>query len=403
MTDLEELTDQLGSALAHLDGPAHLENHPLANRIVLVETEGGLSRGQLLRRALRLAIEALDPGPGVPTNAPEARAYQILSRRYVAKESMVLIASRLAISERQAYRELRRGIEAIAQIMSDFVVNTSEETRSAEQAPERSAHVREELERLAAGAAQDVDVSALVSGIVSNVRPLATERGIQIEVIDDIPGLQVALNRVMLRQAIFNLLSHIVRITEGDKVLVRLSRGEGGGLVQFEYRSRAAIDLVQPERPYAVAAQLLDSLGLNWQRDDTGDGEIRISVRIPLRKEYGVLIVDDNEGLIALFTRFLRHQPYRVRGATDFDQALEMMRLQPDVVILDIMLPDRDGWEVLQALRQADRGSQTRFIVCSIIDDPELSSAMGADVFLHKPVDRLRLIHALDRALSSTT
>jgi len=112
----------LRKALIRLHDPAYLESHPLARRIAFIAQAPTLSRGQLLRRTLRLSIEALDPGPEVPANSPEARPYQILRARYISQQGITRIAQQLGIGERQAYRELRRGLEALAQILRDCEV-----------------------------------------------------------------------------------------------------------------------------------------------------------------------------------------------------------------------------------------------------------------------------------------
>lgn len=69
----------------------------------------------------------------------------------------------------------------------------------------------------------------------------------------------------------------------------------------------------------------------------------------------------------------------------------------PDVILLDVMMPHQDGWQVLQRL-QAQVGTQhIPVIVCSVFDDPELARSLGAVDFLPKPVSRLQLLRALSR------
>lgn len=93
MSDPRELISDLRNALAHIRDLAYLETHPLAKRVALLPEVSELPRGQILRRILRMGIEALDPGPVVPVRSPEARSYEILRRHYVAKRSMTLVAS----------------------------------------------------------------------------------------------------------------------------------------------------------------------------------------------------------------------------------------------------------------------------------------------------------------------
>ena len=109
--------------------------------------------------------------------------------------------------------------------------------------------------------------------------------------------------------------------------------------------------------------------------------------------------MDDNRGIIALFTSYLRQLPYHVSGATSAAEALEILqRSRPDIVILDVMMPDRDGWEVLEKLRARRSEDRPYILVCSIINDPELAMALGANAFLSKPVSLGQLLQAIEVA-----
>ncbi len=403
MPEYEDLLSELRSALAHLDEPLRLENHPLTRRIPFVAEAPEVSRGRLLRRTLRLAIESLDPGPGVPVNAPEARAYQVLYRYAIAKQGMPAIATELDIGDRQAYRELREAIAALATtLFEDAFLAEQMPTPATAQARMRAARVREEVERLSGEQSQDIDLSQLVAAVAESGRRLAAERGVAIRLLDEAPGQHVGVNRVMLRQALLNLLSHLVRAQRGGEIELHLHRSGTAVTIDFTYDRQAAPSSLRPDDPQSVASHLFASLGLHWNHAQESDGRARVTVHIPLVQERSLLIVDDNQGLITLLRRNLRGQPYEVHEATDAEQAVEMVeRLRPDIVILDVMMPGRDGWEVLQALRASEAGRRATIIICSVINDPQLSAALGADAFLHKPVDKAKLLRVLAQAVAS--
>lgn len=405
MPHMASLVSELRSALAHLHDPAYLENHPLARRIALVAQAPDLTRGELLRRTLRLSIEALDPGAALPANSPEARPYQILRGRYILRRTLEEVASQLDIGSRQAYRDLRRAVEALAQMLVDggLLEVRPSGTSGSQAMPAPAARLRAELERVASVSQQDVDLGQLLTRAVENAQCLARERGKEIELCLEANGLLAAANRVMLRQAILNLLSHALHVHQGSRLPVRLSRSGAQALIRLAYRPSGEVpaDSLRPGQPYAVATQLLDTVGLEWKRVEPGDGSVQLSIAIPLTHQRPVLIIDDNEGLIRLFERYLEGQPYRIFGATSYKQAQEMLEhLQPEVIILDVMMPERDGWEVLEGLRQTEAGRRARVLVCSIIDDPSLAAALGAAGFLHKPVDRSSLLRALQHLSS---
>jgi CheY-like chemotaxis protein len=400
----EQLILEVRNALLHLDDPVYLESHPLARRLSFVAQTSEPSRGQLLRRTLRLAIEALDPGVSTPISAPDARSYQVLHRYAIAKQSIIAIARQLDISERQAYRALRRATEAVAQMLFPEDGGDAEGALLATPRAPAEPGLREALDRLSAARDQQVDIIALVRDVVESVRPLAESRGIEIVLSSEAQGTRVASNRVILRQAVLNLASHGISSCTGDRLVARVYPAGEQVCVEIAYQSQPSAECGQPASPYAVAAQLLDTLGLDWRHSEMDACTACISISIPLTKEHTVLIVDDNEGLVELFRRYLQLQPYRVYAARDYDQALEMMdSLQPDVMIVDVLMPERDGWEVLQALQTRDVATKTRFIVCSIINDPQLAAALGAAGFLHKPVDRAHLLQTIQTVLSSPT
>jgi len=397
MADSDELIADLRRALSHLHDPAYLENHPLAVRIGSASQVSGVSRGQLLSRILRLSIESLDPGPEFAPTTPEARPYHILRNRYIARQGIPIIADQLGIGERQAYRELKRGLIALKNIISEHELNQG----TVDHLSSPAARVQLEISRLAEGSHQVVDISQLVAQVIQNVEPMADEWGVHIQWVPETKGLHVQLNRVVLRQAMFNLMSHVIRRCQEIDPVVRFGQVGSSAVLEIAYSAPDLLDLDQPGQPYAVASELLDSLGISWERKEDRDGNALISINIPLAEQHRVLIVDDNTGLLRLFERYLNNQPYLVSSTTNVDAALQMLTtVRPDVIVLDVMMPKRDGWEVLQEIRQKDAGAQTKVLVCSIINDPDLAAAMGADGFLHKPVNRASLLQAINEVLT---
>ncbi|MGQ9681021.1 MAG: ATP-binding response regulator [Anaerolineae bacterium] len=391
------LLAQLRRALAHLDDPAYLETLPFVDSLGALASDSDLSKGQALRRVLRLAIDSLNPNAstGQHPNNVSARTYEVLYRYAVSRQSMFAIATDLGIGERHAYRELQRAISALAHVLSNLLPdypNTSSDTELA--AAQHAAHVRQELERLSRSAEQEVDLTALVAQVVEGLQPLAAQQGSHIHVTVSAPALQVTAQRVMLRQALMNLIS--AAVTGPGAIHVALEHRGSHAQLQITGNPAPALDRQDASTPYAVAVQLFASLGIPVQERCTAImTDLRLN--IPLTRHRTVLIVDDNEDLIALFRRFLQHQPYAVHGVTSLSQALQALAtLQPDVIILDIMMPQQDGWEVLEALRHRQEAAAVPIVICSVINNPQLAAAMGAAAFLNKPVTRAKLLQVLD-------
>ena len=72
-------------------------------------------------------------------------------------------------------------------------------------------------------------------------------------------------------------------------------------------------------------------------------------------------------------------------------------QIQPGLILLDVMMPTVDGWEILQALKMDYMTNQIPVIVCSAWDAPEMARSLGAVEFLKKPITRQTLLNMLDQ------
>ncbi len=113
------------------------------------------------------------------------------------------------------------------------------------------------------------------------------------------------------------------------------------------------------------------------------------------------LIVDDSEVLRRLIEMCLRPAGFEVAAAANGTEALEKASsFQPDLVILDIGLPDMTGWEVLEALRASEETASAKVMILSGYEDANSEAKrLGADAALVKPFrnDELRSL-AIDLA-----
>jgi signal transduction histidine kinase/CheY-like chemotaxis protein/putative methionine-R-sulfoxide reductase with GAF domain len=111
-----------------------------------------------------------------------------------------------------------------------------------------------------------------------------------------------------------------------------------------------------------------------------------------------VLCVDDNEGVITLFRRYLGRQGYRVIGLTDGTVAVERARqLNPFAITLDVMMPNRDGWQIMRELKADPTTRHIPVIMCTIASDKEYGLSLGASDYLIKPIIEENLVAALER------
>lgn len=131
--------------------------------------------------------------------------------------------------------------------------------------------------------------------------------------------------------------------------------------------------------------------------DQAGEGLLRVREK--------VLLVEDNLGLVEIVRKYLRVLGYEVSVATTGTQGVQMAIAQiPDVIILDIMLPEIDGLEVASQLR---RHPQTCFLpILAITANTDFrmkikAQGAGCDAFFHKPFTISRLASAIEKLLKS--
>ncbi|NII10617.1 response regulator [Oleiagrimonas sp. C23AA] len=123
--------------------------------------------------------------------------------------------------------------------------------------------------------------------------------------------------------------------------------------------------------------------GSPWIDHDNGEGGTR---------GHTVLIVDDDPDAVQVLANAIRRQDVRVVVASSGAQALAMARSEaPDLMLLDILLGDMNGWDVLGALRADPLFAELPVIVCTITDREQRMVSLGVAEHLSKPVDRNRL------------
>ncbi|MCX7793256.1 MAG: diguanylate cyclase, partial [Thermodesulfovibrionales bacterium] len=110
-----------------------------------------------------------------------------------------------------------------------------------------------------------------------------------------------------------------------------------------------------------------------------------------------ILLIEDDLATVELLTLHLSQAGYRVSHAFDGIEGIEKAKsLRPFAIILDIMIPKKDGWEVLQELKASEQTSSIPVIIHSIVDNRELAFTLGAADYLLKPLDKEALLSRLE-------
>ena len=148
--------------------------------------------------------------------------------------------------------------------------------------------------------------------------------------------------------------------------------------------SRFTVVLPAVQAPAASAPAELPSLADSSQPRRRVDAE--------------VLVIEDDPSAVRLLRTYLETDGYRVRVASDGEKGLASVRKHPPAaIILDVLLPGIDGWEVLRRLKADPEVRDIPVIVVTVVDERELGLALGAVDYYLKPVDRTALLARLAR------
>ena len=112
-----------------------------------------------------------------------------------------------------------------------------------------------------------------------------------------------------------------------------------------------------------------------------------------------VLVVDDEPQVVWVLEFSLQGEGYETFSAHDGMEALDQIRRHhPDLMVLDVMMPRRDGWSVLEALGEMPATERPRVVMVTALasaGDRERAERMGAEAFVPKPFDMDHLVGVL--------
>jgi CheY-like chemotaxis protein len=203
-------------------------------------------------------------------------------------------------------------------------------------------------------------------------------------------------DRAFLGQLLVQALSIAVQSAGSGRVGISIAPADEGVQVILALRG--------PETGLAARVENLRRLaqaeGIGCRLEAGGVADTRLTLTLPDLRPVRVLIVEDNPGAIELYRRYLVGSGYQLQAVTDPRLALEeVVARQPHVVVLDVMMPHLDGWSVLRSLKADPRTASVPVVLCTVVEDPALASALGAAAWLPKPVSRAELLTALHRCL----
>jgi len=402
--DLSEFERLVRDALAHLYDAVYLQTHPLARVLQQQEERTPLSLlGKVLYQRLLDGIDAVRPAAGTSASSKACMRYRIMELRYIEALDATDVQQELAVSKSEYYREHGRALEAVVSALWDRC-RLSQPTRPLPwRAPvgDPSPLQREAEDLSASNRGERFDLDRLIHEVVTMLAPLSNRRDVALRVQLSPALPTVAGDRVVLRQAVLSLVRQAVDlISPGDLELRAEPEPDGARLILTAVRSGGT---VRPPLDFDLSAarQLLEGLHGRLESVTVDDG-IAIELVLPSRRNPTVLVVDNNADFIALVSRYLSQHEWNVVGACGVAEVRTLVELvSPQVILLDVLMPEQDGWDVLRMLKEIPNTRHIPVIICSVLNEPQLALALGADAYLPKPVQQAELLQLLADRCSS--
>jgi CheY-like chemotaxis protein len=406
MTDLpadDILVRTIHRALRHLYEPVELRSSPLAAALGIARQGDVPSQ---LRKLLLAAIQSLQPDAKAPPDSTAWRIYQLLLYRFEEQFSQEETAAQMGVSVRQVRRLESAAIHALADLLiSQYGVTLGGkdiEPAQEDGSPLPPAILGDEFDWLKKSYIEEITPAfPLIDSAIKVGEPLLREAAITLEA-ELVPGLPAVVGQATtLRQALLNLLiAARMSVGEASGAKVRLRASEQDQLVNVELwaesPSRAQADTAE----YVESARRLVTLSGGEVECLTLKSGWVFGVCLGLKKaeQANILVIDDNEDILRLVQRCLEGTHYRFFGTRSPHQVLPLAEeISPQVILLDIMLPEVDGWEILGRLRAHPQLERVPVIITTVLPHQQLAAALGAAGFLRKPVRREELLALLEQ------
>ena len=300
-----------------------------------------------------------------------------------------------------------------------------------------------DLSKIEAGrielAIEEVPVATACAEVLDALRPLAEKKS-QNLCLDAPAGLLARADATRTKQVLMNLVGNAIKFTpEGGNIQVA-ARSAAGGEVRIDVRDTGPG--IPPEEQQRIfdafyrlrnPGQAIEGTGLGLaitQRlvelqggrlgleSEPGRGScfyFHLPAAQPPQIAAGpaehaavsadaprVLVVEDDQMAAHLIESQLEPAGYRVALCLESARAVEMAaELRPDAITLDLIMKPVNGWEILAKLKEDARTAAIPVVVVSIVDQPGLGFALGADEYLVKPVEKSLLLSAVARALAA--
>jgi len=392
--DFDIFENLVKDALTNMFDYAALEAHPLIDAGIKSPPDFKGSRSDYLKSVLLECINSLKPDDiDFDFYSIEWRSYVILSQRFIENVSSLELAKTLLLGERQIRRSQKKAIRAVALILWDRF-NAQKDTDSNETETNGFA-ISWEI----------INLNQIIQSIIGLFQTNFEREEIQVLFVPSQESLTVNSDRIILRQVLIQIFNLLIQKTNCRQIHINLNQERDAVSLQFyipddSFEMDSFLDSLTSQDN--MTRQWLHELNIQLEGRVSSSG-FHLIVRFIDQEKKLILVVDDQEPALKMYERYLSKTNYKVFGLSKATKVLyTALELKPALILLDIMMPNLDGWEVLQSLRLNEKTKHIPIIVCSAWGEADLAKSLGADYFLKKPIIQKELLEILQITLESS-
>lgn len=405
MDTCEKLEDQLQDALTHLYNPDY-QPPDLLYAVAGCDPRDGPVPVQC---AIVQEIEKLEPDSSIPPGARVRRIHDVMHHRYVLKLTQEETAQLINISVRHLNRVQREAVRTLARLLWDRyrargqldgsqtaqnrLQSPAEDT--AEPALDWRSQTKHELASLQASAPDAVsNVEEVINSVLELESALTSKHGARVVAGFVQPDLIAAIHPSVLRQMLITTVGSLARYTSTKEITIYAGLEDGD--VKITTTSPVAAE--EGLRESELIQDILTPEDVSVEACIDGN-HVFLWTKVPPVGKVTVLVVEDNPDMVHFYRRATTGTRYRIVHATQ-DVFKTIKATAPDIVVLDVMLPDIDGWKLLMRLHEDPATRSIPIIICSVVREEGLALSLGAALHLSKPVRPREFIQALDQVLA---
>lgn len=399
----EDLVDRIifdeiiKDVLSNLYDISALETHPVLFSVIKPPAGYTGNKGEYIRQLVYDAIEQLRPMRKEESlSSPEWRLYYIMSKRYVEGMGLQELSDLLAVSPRQMRRDHHKALMALSEILWAWCFPSMPQSQNNSAQNIEIIEIHNEV----------IDPIETTRGVYQMLKRRFDDRGIEVHLQSADEPMPVITDRVILRQALIGMFNACLHMQSGPLILVNCSTHESEVVIETTSQVSSPWEPAgegEEDDDLNAVRYWCNRIGVRLEETITTSKTgkwVKRSLWLPRSTQKIMLVIDDQSAVLGMFKRYLSQTNLLLVGVEDPKQALGLAkRLQPALITLDVMMPQMDGWELLQLLKLDEQIHNIPIIVCSAWDDPNLSRNLGAAAFLKKPVTQKMLLEVVNKFL----